>query len=146
MKDERRAIDTLQDAVNAGDPRAMNLLGTCYHQGTAGQKNYDEALKLFTRAHDLGYMDAAGNLGVLYMNGDGVARDEQKAVNLFDEGAQGGSPYCMFLLAKCLEIGTGINANPFQAEVWYRKAAAGGNPMALQWCNDNHIPIAKPTP
>jgi serine/threonine protein kinase/TPR repeat protein len=117
-KDERHALDLLQDAVSAGDMRAMNLLGTCYHQGIGGQKNYDEAFKLFSRARDLGFEDAAGNLGVLYMNGDGVARDPHKAVNLFDEGAQNGSPYCMYLLAKCLEFGTGINANQFQAEAW----------------------------
>jgi serine/threonine protein kinase/TPR repeat protein len=145
-KDEHTAIDLLQQAVAGGDVRAMNLLGTCYHQGIGGTKNYEEAFKLFTRAHDLGFEDAAGNLGVLYMNGDGVLRNPRKAVNLFDEGAQNGSPYCMFLLAKCLESGTGINANRFQAEAWYRKAAAAGNPMAIEWCNSNHIPVQNPSP
>jgi TPR repeat protein len=80
------------------------------------------------------------------MNGDGVPRDPHKAVNLFGEGAQNGSPYCMYLLAKCLESGTGISANPFQAEAWYRKAAAGGNPMAIEWCTRNHIAVEKLSP
>ena len=145
MKDEHHAIELLQQAVSAGDFRAMNLLGTCFHQGIGGPKNYPEALKLFTRAHDLGFEDAAGNLGVLYMNGDGVPRNPRKAVTLFDEGAQNGSPYCMFLLAKCLESGTGITANRFQAEAWYRKAAVAGNPMALDWCTANHIPVQRST-
>ena len=140
-RDDRRAIDLLGEAVAGGDVRAMNLLGTCMHQGLGVPRNYDQAFKLFSRARDLGFEDAAGNLGVLYMNGDGVTRDPRKAVNLFDEGAQKGSPYCMFLLAKCLESGTGINANQFEAEAWYRKAAAGGNPMAVQWCNANHVPV-----
>jgi TPR repeat protein len=145
-KDERHAIDVLQQAVAGGDPRAMNLLGTCYHQGLGTPRNYQEALKLFTQAHDLGFEDAAGNLGVLYINGDGVPRDAQKAVSLFAEGAQRGSAYCMYLLARCLESGTGINGNPFQAEAWYRKAAAAGNPMAIAWCNSNHVPISRPSP
>jgi len=146
-KDENHAIDLLEDAVAGGDARAMNLLGTCFHQGTGGHpRDYDQAFKLFSRAHELGFEDAAGNLGVLYMNGDGVYRDPHKAVNLFDEGAQNGSFYCMFLLAKCLEFGTGISANQFEAEAWYRKAAAGGNPMAIAWCNSNHMAVQKPSP
>ena len=51
----------------------------------------------------------------------------------------------MFLLAKCLESGTGITANRFQAEAWYRKAAVAGNPMALDWCTANHIPVQRST-
>jgi len=124
----------------------MNLLGTCLHQGIGAPRNYTQAFSLFSRARDLGFEDAAGNLGVLYMNGDGVTRDTHKAVNLFAEGAQNGSPYCMFLLAKCLEFGTGMGANQFQAEAWYRKAAKGGNPMAVAWCNSNHLPVQKPSP
>jgi serine/threonine protein kinase len=145
-KDEPHAIALLQDAVGGGDVRAMNLLGTCFHQGIGGPADYGQAFKLFSRAHDLGFEDAAGNLGVLYMNGDGIPRDPRKAVNLFDEGAQSGSPYCMYLLAKCLEFGTGINANQLQAGSWYRKAAAGGNPMALDWCKKNHLSVPKPSP
>ncbi|HEX4083372.1 MAG TPA: protein kinase [Chthoniobacteraceae bacterium] len=140
-KDERQGLALLQDAVAANDPRAMNLLGACDDQGIGGQKNFAQAFQLFSRAHDLHFPDAAGNLGVLYMNGEGVPRDQAKAVGLFDEGAHAGSPYCMYLLAECLEYGAGIAANQFEAEAWYRKAAGEGNPMALQWCNDHHIPL-----
>ncbi|MGA3172167.1 MAG: protein kinase [Chthoniobacteraceae bacterium] len=142
-KDQRRAIALLEDASAGGDARAMNILGTCLDQGIGGPRNYDEAFKLFSQAHDMGSEDAAGNLGVLYMNGDGVARDPQKAVNLFDEGARHGDGYCMYQLAKCLEYGVGTAANPFEAEAWYRKAAAAGNPMAIRWCEENS-PAAGP--
>ena len=145
-KDERHAIDLLQDAVGGGDVRAMNLLGTCFHQGIGGTKDYAEAFKLFSRARDLGFEDAAGNLGVLYMNGDGVPRDPHKGVNLFVEGAQNGSPYCMYLLARCLEFGTGITADQAEAQGWYRKAAAGGNPMAIAWCKGNGVPAGNAAP
>jgi serine/threonine protein kinase/TPR repeat protein len=143
-KDEHHAIDLLQEAVAAGDVRAMNTLGTCYHRGAGVTQNFTQAFNLFSRAHDAGFEDAAGNLGVLYMNGDGVAQDPPKAVDLFDEGAQAGSAYCMYQLARCLQFGTGITKNILQAGEWYRKAALGGNPMALQWCRDNHVALQKP--
>jgi TPR repeat protein len=77
------------------------------------------------------------------MNGDGVPRDARKAVSLFGEGAQNGSPYCMYLLAQALEAGTGTSANPSQAEAWYRKAAVGGNPMAAAWCRSRHLAVER---
>ncbi len=140
-KDERRAVEILQDAVAGGDPRAMNLLGTCFHQGIGVAKNYDEAFQLFSQAQALKFDDAVGNVGVLYINGDGVKPDARKAVELFQQGARDGNAYCMFLLARCLEIGTGTEQNGLAAETWYRKSAEAGNPRALEWCRKNNLQI-----
>jgi len=76
------------------------------------------------------------------MNGDGVPQDSHKGVDLFVEGAQEGSAYAMYLLAKCLETGDGVSQNPSEAQDWYRKTAAAGEPMAIAWCKSHAVSVS----
>ena len=143
-KDETRALELLREAAGAGDVRAMNLLGDSYVRGIPGKLDSDpeEAFRLFTRASERGSLEAGGNLGVLYINGTGVpAKDPKKAVSLFEKGAQGGNPFCMFLYAQCLENGLGVGKNMLQAQNWYRKSAEAGNKRAVDWCRKNSVPF-----
>lgn len=141
-KDEAAGVALLEQAMAGGDSRAANQLGICYQRGVGVGRDAAEARRLFERAADLGQPDALGNLGVLHMNGEGVARDPAKAVQCFERGAKKGSGFCMFLYARCLEGGIGIEANSLAATTWYRKAAVAGHPGAIDWCRKNGVPVA----
>ena len=145
-KDPKRALELLTAASALNDPRAINLLGDLYRKGVPGimKPNFDESVRLFYQAKELGFLDAQGNLGVLYIYGQGVPKDEMKAVALFRDGAEKGNPLCMYFYAMCFDGGVGIEKDPESARSWYVRAAQGGNRTAIDWCKKNNIPLASP--
>ncbi len=51
----------------------------------------EEAAGLFMLAAEQGHVDAENNLGAMYYTGEGVARDEQKAIEWFEKAAAQGN-------------------------------------------------------
>ena len=140
-KDPKRAIELLNAAAVLNNVRALDRLGTVYRKGVPGlmEPNFSESFRLFSRATELGFLDSQGNLGVLYINGQGVAKDEKKAASLFQDGAEKDNPSCMFYYAMCLEGGVGVAKDEDKAKEWYVKAAKGGDPRAIDWCKKNDV-------
>ena len=138
--DRLRAVTLLSAAAANNYAKAMKLLGDQYMTGLPGvfDKNPGEAFRLYSSAYDLGNLEARGNLGVLYFNGQGVEKDEKLAGELFKTGAEQKDPLCMFNYAQLLETGIeGTRANAVDAKNWYIKAAQAGFPPAIEWCNKN---------
>ncbi|MBU1108284.1 MAG: SEL1-like repeat protein, partial [Candidatus Riflebacteria bacterium] len=54
-----------------GDPRAMEAVGCMYLDGNGVEENLNEAMQWFTKAVDLGYLDAYNNIGFMYTEGLG---------------------------------------------------------------------------
>merc|ERR1719401_687777 len=52
--------------------------------GEVGQKDTASAARWFTKAADGGHADAASELGVMYLTGEGVPADERGAAFWFD--------------------------------------------------------------
>ena len=81
----------MQKRVDIGDAEAMSNFGFYYSQGIDGlPQDYTKALELWGRAGELGHAEAFFNIGCMYVNGRGVARDRKKAVHYFELGAMGG--------------------------------------------------------
>ena len=75
--------------------RCTALLGSeSYRAG-----DYDEALKYLTKAAELGGAEAHCRLGYMYMGGEGVEKDMEKAVYHWEKAAIGGHPYARHNLA-----------------------------------------------
>ncbi len=145
-RDPKRAVELLTAASTLNNPRAMNLLGDIYRKGIPGlvEPNFVESVRLFSRAQELGFLDSQGNLGVLYIYGQGVTKDERKAFALFKDGAEKGNALCMFFYAMCFEGGVGVPRDREAARHWYVRSAQSGNKTALDWCKKNNIPLASP--
>ncbi|GJH12624.1 hypothetical protein CBA19CS22_11645 [Caballeronia novacaledonica] len=62
-----------------------------------------EAYRLFKQAASLGCLAAYPFLGRMTKDGEGVRADEQKALDLFKEGAREGSVYCYLEMAKLFD-------------------------------------------
>jgi hypothetical protein len=139
--DEKRAIELLNLSADQSNSRALNLLGVCYNQGIAVPKNQSKAFDLFSQAAARGLAEAYGNLGVMYILGHGATKDESRAARLFQTGADKGDAFCMFLLAQCLEEGTGTAQAPADAQSWYRKSALIGYPRAKDWCAQHGVAL-----
>ena len=74
--------------VEVNDPEAIRQTGgRCYNEG-----DYNGAFEYFSKAAELGDMDAHFNLSVMYQKREGVAKDEKKQLHHLEEAAIGGHP------------------------------------------------------
>ena len=97
-----KALSFLQESAALHEPRAMDLLGTHFRK----LRQFDQARKYYEDAAAEGYALSLSNLGVLYMNGEGVQRSPEIAANLFKQGAEKGDPVGMCFYAGCLDGGS----------------------------------------
>ncbi len=77
------------------DPVAVTHMGTKHFN----EGDYGKALECFTKAAELGDVDAQARLGNLYDNGLGVEKDMTKAVCHLEQAAIGGHPAARGYLA-----------------------------------------------
>jgi TPR repeat protein len=77
-------------------------------------------------AAEQGNAAAQFNLGELYLNGDGVSRDDTQAVAWFRKAAEQGNAPAQFNLGMMYANGRGVPRDDVQAVVWFRKAAEQG--------------------
>lgn len=82
------ALKVWMDSAMAGDADAMNYVGEIYLKGLGTDPDYALAMAWFKKAADKGNDRARINLGYMYEEGLGVAKDEVQALNLYRE-AQG---------------------------------------------------------
>jgi serine/threonine protein kinase/TPR repeat protein len=138
-KNEAQAVELLRAAAALNHPNAMNMLGDLLKKGVPGlfDPNVSEALRLFARAKEMGFLDAQANLGVMYVNGLGVPVDRNQAFNLWKDGAAQGNAMNMFFYAMALEGGLTGAPQPGEARQWYLEAAKRGNAAAAAWCRRN---------
>ena len=76
--------------AEAGDAKAQSELGMCYFKGKGVAKDYEEAVKWWTKAAEQGYARAQLDLGSRYYWGEGVAQDKQEAVKWYTKAAKQG--------------------------------------------------------
>jgi TPR repeat protein len=95
--------------------RALYQLGRAY----AANRQVPEAIGAWRKAADKGSTSAMVELGVLYGNGAGVAKDEAQARKLFERAAAAGNPRGISNLAA---LGGGAPADPAQTRSLLAKA------------------------
>ncbi len=86
--DSGRAITACRSAIaaHADTPRFHFQLGRALQK----TKSFDEAMAEYRKAADAGYPQAMNNVGLMYLNGTGVAQDGAKALEWFRKAADKG--------------------------------------------------------
>jgi len=93
-RDDAASAALIQKRVDAGDAKAMQLLGERYFFGLHGiQKDEVRGIELLKGAANRGSPEAQFNVGVAYASGELLEKDETKAVYLFEIAAKAGHPY-----------------------------------------------------
>jgi TPR repeat protein len=161
-------MDLLRQAADLGEPAAMFNLAERYSTGSDFvAKNPEKTAEYFSKAltgyrasADAGERRAYFQLGIIYMEGKGVASDDRAAVAYFQEAAalndtramlflaylerdpktdfewcrraaELGDPLGMVALAAALDAGEGVARDPIKAHEWRLKAADAGLPVAM---------------
>ena len=87
--DYKSALRVWMEQANLGDPAAMINVGEIYERGIGGQPNFEAAIIWYQKVIDdkkIAEKDksrALFNLGTLYEQGQGVEKDQLKALNLY---------------------------------------------------------------
>ena len=119
---DKENIKRLNKRKEAGDVRAMYIIGCGFSEGSLGlPQDYDKALELYHRAGELGIAKAYYNIGNAYYNGRGVERDEKKANHYYELAAMGGIAIARHNLG-CIEA---AQANNWDRAVKHFIIAAG---------------------
>jgi len=96
----------------------------------SAQHDLDAAIEGWRAAAKEGILSAQFNLGLLLVQGHGVARSDQEAVLWFRQAADQGLTHAQNILGDMYGKGMGVAQSDTEAVLWRRKAADQGFPEA----------------
>ena len=91
------------------------------------EQDYIDAAEWFSKALEHGSIDAAYELGMLYRDGRGVARDMGRFVELMGEASERGHQRAAAEAARLYDDGIFVDTDREAAFSWYLKGAEAGN-------------------
>ena len=91
-----------------------------------------EDFSLYQKAAKQGNANAQYNLGLMYHEGRGIAKNVAKAVAWYQKAADKGNADAQFNLGCMYGNGEGIARDEAEAVRWFRKAAKNGSENAKQ--------------
>lgn len=103
-----------------------------FEKGMAAElsSDYQEALKWYRKAAELGHAEAQFNLGEMYVLGKGVSNDYYEAANWFLKSAEQGNVGAQIYLGMMYDGGDGVSQDDSEAAKWFQKAAEQGDEHA----------------
>ena len=116
-----RLREALKDSIGQAE-QLWEQGNKLYDQG-----RYKDAARDYEAAAGLGYPDGMNSLGLLYLNGEGVAQDYLRAVELFRQTADRNNQYGWWNLGRCYANGWGVEKSETEAFRAYLHAAELGH-------------------
>lgn len=137
-------------AANQGLPQAQHSLGLLYIRGYGGIQDRKEGIEWLNKAAakglsnsrsalalihledaaEAGSAEAQSRLADLYLTGNGVPQNLQKAVQLYRTSAEQGNANAQYNMGVFSEEGRGVPRSLTKAFEWYKKAAEQGHANA----------------
>lgn len=122
------ALKEWKPLAEGGDPKAQHGMGLLYEMGKGVEKpDYAQAAKWYELAAKQHFAAAENNLALLYVDGRGVAKDEKKAIELWQLAAEAGNPWAQFNLGNRYAQGWGVAKDDQKAVQYWQDAAEAGN-------------------
>ena len=130
-KDWTQAAYWFQRARDRGFAPAAANLGFLYRFGQGVQNDNVKAAQLFLESIDHGVDSFAQPLlADMYLKGEGVPRDVNKAIAWHKKAADGGRSQSARRLGDLYLFGDGVSRDHQEALSWYQKAVAAGDKTA----------------
>ncbi|MBZ0182186.1 MAG: dynamin family protein [Melioribacteraceae bacterium] len=93
-------------------------------------KNIDDSLKWFLKSAEYENDNSLNQLGLFYLNGIGVDKDEQKAFNYFLRASKQINSEAFTNLGLCYLNGIGVDKDLNKSKYYFEKGASFNNPIA----------------
>lgn len=122
LKDEEYAREAFENAARQEHPVAWAQLGAMHSLGVGGTANKTSAALYTLDAARAGIPQAQFNLFVLYMDGDGLPKDEAEGIKSLQEAAAQGYPAAIYNLATFIASGRVPDRGANEAEGEYERA------------------------
>jgi hypothetical protein len=117
----------VQKRAEAGDAKAQFQYGFMLFMGCNDlEPNHAAAAQWWRSAAAQGDLMAMIDLGQLYITGDGVPRDPQEAIRLFQKAGDAGEMQGYYHLAYMYGVGNGVKKDYAEEAKWYRVLAEKG--------------------
>ena len=136
-KNEEEAVKYYKLVAEDEDAEKQPVLHACYFLGwimshNETTKDDTEAAGWYEKAVKEGYTYAMNNLANMYIDGQGVSQDYEKAVELYNEAIEKSDATAMNNLANMYIDGQGVSQDYEKAMQLYKQAADGGNRYAMK--------------
>ncbi len=125
------AHERLLQRAESGDAKAQHRLGIMYYNGQDGvEQSYEKAAEWYQKAieTDPDFPDAYNSLGGCYLDGEGVPKNQKKALELYKKAAELGNAHAPFNIGLIYEQGLGVETDNEEALRWYELASERGLP------------------
>jgi hypothetical protein len=117
-----RILALLENAANAGSPRAMRELGVALQRGRGAAIRAEDGAKWLLRAAESGDVIAMREIAMAYASGFGVSLSASESARWMKRAADGGDAKAMRELSSALTVGFGVPVNLAEAEKWAKAA------------------------
>lgn len=132
--DHATAAKIVTKAAEAGNAVAQLRLALMYDQGDGVPRSVTTAMQWYLRAAAQGEPESQVQLGIAYEAGHyGFPENWDLAAKLYQASAMQGWRKGQFEFGRAYQFGMGVPQDRQQAIVWYRKAAANGDPDGKYW-------------
>jgi hypothetical protein len=135
LADVARGVDYLEeaDARGGADERTLFLLGRAYQRGwDVREPDPQRAVGYFSRAAALGHAEAAWQMGLAHLRGQGAERSDALAYDWFVRAGEAGDVRGDVSAAVLLSQGRGVVEDDALARRRLERAAERGSPHALR--------------
>lgn len=114
----------IDEALEKNEGDLFHKLGYLYLMGTMGIRDIEDAVKLFGWGAAKSNVPSLYNLGLCFMKGIGVSKDEKRGFELMIEALEaGGDSNVYHCLGRCYELGVGTEKNEENSFECYEAAA-----------------------
>jgi TPR repeat protein len=117
-------------SVSSGSVATAQDFDKGYAAGQAG--DFATALEEFRPLAEQGHATAQTNLGLMYINGQGVLQDYSESVKWYRLAAEQGHAMAQSNLGFMYEKGQGVLQDNVKAHMWYNISAANGNALGAE--------------
>jgi len=129
--DEALSLELARESSGRGSRYGQFTLGRLHRNGTGGLAvDRAQALAFYRLAAAQGFDEAQCELGIMYLNGQGVAQDRAEALRWWQLAAAQGYPRALYWVAVCHQHGWGVPKDTAEAIRGYRRAQAAGHTYA----------------
>ncbi len=127
----------------SGDGSGYMLLGMLYESGSGVSQDYEKAVQYYgyavREAQDIG---ARYRLGMLNLEGNGVPKNPQKALEWLLAAADQGDRHARYQLGRMYDEGIGVETDYVRSGTWFEKTLSPDDPAARKKISDIFGPLA----